>query len=282
MRGIAEFVMRSRSHAIGASMVAAVLPLLGWLSTVIVALVCLRHGVIAGFLVLLWTCLPISVALYYVGDPSPLIAMVGTFLMAVMLRQALSWELVLVASVVLSGVGALIFEFTATDILARFVEFYIEYLQRLDASIALQPDQALPILLGFFASGQAFAMVVMLMIARWCQSALYNPGGFKKEFHQLRLSPLVSLGIVALMLVCYMFSEQLGRWLPLLTVPLVFASLGLVHWVMADRNLSKNWVAGFYVTLVLLSQLIYPFLASVALMDSWFNIRNRIQMIQKD
>lgn len=282
MRGIAEFVMRSRSHAIGASMVAAVLPLLGWLSTVIVALVCLRHGAFAGFLVLLWACLPISVALYYVGDPSPLIAMVGTFLMAVMLRQALSWELVLVASVVLSGVGALIFELTATDLLARFVEFYIEYLQRVDASIALQPDQALPLLLGFFASGQAFAMVVMLMIARWCQSALYNPGGFKKEFHQLRLSPVVSSGIVVAMLVCYMFREQLGRWLPLLTVPLVFASLGLVHWVMNDRNLSKNWVAGFYVALVLLFQLVYPFLASVALMDSWFNIRNRIQMIQKD
>jgi len=282
MRGIAEFVMRSRSHAIGASMVAAVLPLLGWLSTVIVALVCLRHGAFAGFLVLLWACLPISVALYYVGDPSPLIAMVGTFLMAVMLRQALSWELVLVASVVLSGVGALIFELTATDLLARFVEFYIEYLQRVDASIALQPDQALPLLLGFFASGQAFAMVVMLMIARWCQSALYNPGEFKKEFHQLRLSPVVSSGIVVAMLVCYMFSEQLGRWLPLLTVPLVFASLGLVHWVMNDRNLSKNWVAGFYVALVLLFQLVYPFLASVALMDSWFNIRNRIQMIQKD
>ena len=120
------------------------------------------------------------------------------------------------------------------------------------------------------------------MIARWCQSALYNPGGFGTEFHQLRLSPAVSGSIVLAMAVCYMFGDQLGRWLPLLTVPLVFASIGLVHWLIANRGLSKNWVAGFYGSLVLLFQIVYPFLASLALMDSWFDIRNRIETIQKD
>jgi len=32
----------------------------------------------------------------------------------------------------------------------------------------------------------------------------------------------------------------------------------------------------------LLFQIVYPFLASFALMDSWFDIRNRIETIQKD
>jgi hypothetical protein len=282
MRAIAEFAMRGRAYAIAISMVAAALPLLGWLSTVIVALVCLRHGMAQGSLILLWTMLPVGVTYYFVGDPSPMIALFGTFTMAMLLRQTLSWELVLVASVVFSAVGALIFEYSAAGILDRFVQFYIDYLTQVDASIVIDPEQARKLLMGFFALGQAFAMVVMLIVARWCQSTLYNLGGFRKEFHQLRLSPAVSGSIVLAMAVCYLFGDQLGRWLPLLTVPLVFASIGLAHWLMANRELSKTWVAGFYGSLVLLFQIVYPFLASLALMDSWFDIRNRIKTIQKD
>ena len=282
MRAIAEFAMRGRAYATAISMVAAALPLLGWLSTVIVALVCLRSGVAAGSLIFLWTLLPVGVAFYFVGDPSPMIALIGTFMMAMLLRQTLSWELVLIASVVFSAAGALIFEFTAAGILDRFVQFYIDYLAQVDASVVIDPVQARKLLMGFFAVGQAFSMVVMLMIARWCQSTLYNLGGFRKEFHQLRLSPAVSGAIVLAMAVCYMFGDQLGRWLPLLTVPLVFASIGLAHWLMANRELSKNWVVGFYGSLALLFQIVYPFLASLALMDSWFDIRNRIETIQKD
>ena len=282
MRAIAEFAMRGRAYATAVSMVAAALPLLGWLSTVIVALVCLRSGIAAGSLIFLWTMLPVGVAFYVLGDPSPMIALVGTFMMALLLRQTLSWELVLIASVFFSAVGALILEFSAAGILDRFVQFYIDYLAQVDSSVVVDPMQVRKELMGFFAVGQASTMVVMLMIARWCQSALYNLGGFRKEFHQLRLSPVVSGSIVLAMGVCYMFGDQLGPWLPLLTVPLVFASIGLTHWLIANRELSKNWVVGFYGSLALLFQIVYPFLASLALMDSWFNIRNRIETIQKD
>jgi hypothetical protein len=274
--------MRGSAYATALSMVAAALPLLGWLSTVIVALVCLRTGIAAGSMILLWTMLPVGVAFYFVGDPTPMIALLGTGIMAMLLRQTRSWELVLLASVVFSGVGALIFEFSAAGILDRFVEFYIDYLAQVDASVVVDPADARKLLMSFFALGQAYSMVIMLIIARWCQSALYNPGGFRTEFHQLRLSPAVSGSIVLAMAVCYMFGDLLGRWLPLLTVPLVFASIGLAHWLMANRELSKNWVAGFYGSLVLLFQIVYPFLAALALMDSWFDIRNRIKTIQKD
>ena len=282
MRAIAEFAMRSRWHAIGTSMLAAVVPLMGWLTTVIVALVVLRYGVVAGSIVLLWATLPVGVALYYVGDPSPMIALTGAFMMAVLLRQALSWELVLVAAVFLSAVGTVIFEFGAAALLERFATFYLEYLVRIDSGIAMTREQAETLLLGFFALGQAVAMVVMLIIARWCQSALYNPGGFGREFRALSLSPGISGGVVAALLICYLFNDVLGRWLPLLTVPLVFAAISLMHWLVKTKELSTGWLAGFYAGLVLLFQLVYPLLASLALADSWFNLRNRIETIQKD
>jgi hypothetical protein len=125
MRAIAEFAMRGRAYAITISVVAAALPLLGWLSTVIVALVCLRSGVAAGSLIFLWTLLPVGAAFYFLGDPSPMIALVGTVAMALLLRQKRSWELVLVASVFFSAAGALVFEASAASILDGFVQIYI-------------------------------------------------------------------------------------------------------------------------------------------------------------
>ncbi len=282
MKWLAEFAMRSRWHAILTSMLAAVLPLLGWVSTVIVVLVALRHGAAAGSLILLWTLLPVGALFYFVGDPSTIITLVGAFMMAILLRSTVSWELVLVTAVVVAAGGALIFEFAAVDILAQFVDFYISYLEKVGDGVVIEPAMAQTVLLGFLALGQAYAMLVMLVIARWLQSALYNPGGFKKEFHGLRLSPALSGVLVAAMLVCFLFPEQLGRWLPLLTVPLIFAALGLVHWSFTHKSLSKNWVTGFYACLVLLVQLVYPFLASLALMDSWFNLRSRIQSVKED
>ena len=282
MRAIAEFAMRSRGHAIGTSMVAAMLPLLGWLSTVIVALVCLRHGAAAGALILLWTLLPVGVALYYVGDPTSVMALLGTFALALLLRQTLAWELVLIGSVVFAAIGTVVFELMASDLLDRFVQFYLEYQAGMDAALAIPEEKVAPLLLGFIGLGQAYAMLIMLVIARWCQATLYNPGGFKKEFHLLRLSPVTSSVILGLMAVCYLFNESIGYFLPLLMVPLVFAALGLVHWAMARNELSGHWVAMFYISLVLLFQLIHPLLASLALMDSWLDIRNRVQTNQKD
>ena len=276
---VAMACMRVR---IATSMIAAVVPFLGWLSTVIVTLVCLRQGAAAGGFVLLWTLLPVGVGLYLVGDPSPLIALLSTFVLATLLRQTMSWELVLLASVVLAALGTLIFELTASGVLERVAEYYVEYLSQVDASLTIDPAEAKTLLLGFFGMGQAYAMLILLIIARWCQSALYNPGGFQKEFHQLRLSPMSSAAVVAAMIICFMFDELLGQWLPLLTVPLIFAALGLVHWLIASRALSSRWVVALYTCLVLLFQLVYPFLASLALMDSWLNVRNRLQTSQKD
>jgi hypothetical protein len=142
---------------------------------------------------------------------------------------------------------------------------------------ALSYEEAQTFIMGIFAMGQAYAMLAFLILARWWQSQLYNPGGFQKEFHQLRLSPFMSGILIALLLICFVFNEQLGRWIPVLFVPLVMMALSLVHWLMRYQKLTGPWVFGFYMLLLLLFQVIYLLLASLALMDSWFNLRARIQ-----
>ena len=281
MRAIAEFVMRGRPHAVGATLISTSLPLLNWLGSAIVGLVILRKGPVEGLMVLMWALMPLGITLYLIGDPSSVIALLGTAILAYVLRVTVSWEITLAIAVLVSAFGSLVFELTATDVLAVIVEWYMEYMRQLAGQLQqtgeLSVAEAKNSILGFFAIGQAYAMLAFLVLARWWQSELYNPGAFGKEFHQIRISPVLSTALVVMMLFCFVFSEQLGRWIPLLTVPLIVSALAFVHWLMGTRKLSGNWVFGFYLLLLLLFQVVYPLLASLALVDSWFNLRTRIQ-----
>ena len=281
MRALAEFAMRGRSHAIGIAFISASLPLLNWLCSAIVGLVILRKGPLEGLLVLMWALIPLGLAVYYIGDPSPVIALVGTALLAYVLRVTVSWEVTFALAVVISVVGSLIFEQAGAEVLAEIIEFYIGYTAQIATELQttgeLSYEEAQTFIMSFFAMGQAYAMLLFLILARWWQSQLYNPGGFQKEFHQLRMSPLMSGILIALLLICFVFNEQLGRWIPVLFVPLVMMALALVHWLMSYRKLTGPWVFGFYMLLLLLFQVISLLLASLALMDSWFNLRARIQ-----
>ncbi len=281
MNKLLQYVMQNRRNAILIAVISGSLPLLNWFGTAIVGLVMLRKGPMEGAIVLLWAFLPLAVAIYYIGDPSPGIAMIGTAVLAYLLRVTSSWEVTLAAAVILSAIGSLIFELTATDVLTVMVEWYMEYMaqvsEQLQQTSELSFEAAKATIVSFFAMGQAYAMVAVLILARWWQSQLYNPGGLREEFHKIRLSPVMSAGLVCLLLVCFAFSEQLGRWIPLLTVPLFMAALAFVHWVIGYRNLSGSWVFSFYMLLLVLFQVIYPLLTALALMDSWFNLRERIQ-----
>ena len=273
--------MRGRPHAVGATLISTSLPLLNWLGSAMVGLVILRKGPVEGLIVLMWALMPLGITLYLIGDPSSVIALLGTAILAYVLRVTVSWEITLAVAVVVSAFGSLVFELTATDVVAVIVEWYMEYMRQLAGQLQqtgeLSFAEAKNSILGFFAIGQAYAMLAFLVLARWWQSELYNPGAFGKEFHQIRISPVLSTTLVFMMLFCFVFSEQLGRWIPLLTVPLIVSALAFVHWVMGTRKLSGNWVFGFYLLLLLLFQVMYPLLASLALVDSWFNLRTRIQ-----
>lgn len=277
MRALAEFVMRGRNHAVGVAVVSGVLPFLNWLGAAVAALVMLRKGPLEAMIVSMWALMPLAIAVYYIRDPSPAIALIGTAALAYVLRTTGSWEVTFAIAVVISAAGSLIFELMATELLAVIVEWYMELSADLQQAGSVSVEAARMSIMGFFAMSQAYAMLMFLILARWWQSELYNPGGFQKEFHQLRMSPTLSATLVALMLVSFVFDEQLGRWIPLLTVPLIMMALSLVHWMMSYRKLSGHWVFGFYMLLLVLFQVIYPLLAALALIDSLFNLRARIQ-----
>ncbi len=284
MKAVAEFVMRGRRQAIGLAMFAAVIPFLQWLATAIVALVLLRHGPKEGMLVLLWAILPMLLLFYVGGDMTPAIMLVGTVAMAYVLRATASWELTLLTSVGVAVVGVLLIELTAAAVLDELVRLYREFLLEMQAQTAQNESGAVPIpevdvirslLVGVLTMGYAISMTGFLILGRWWQSLLYNPGGFQQEFHQIRLSPMVAGVLVLAVLLSFSF-EPLNRMVQVLTVPLLIAGFALMHWTVKAKQLSTSWLVGFYLLAFLLQ--LYPVLVFLALLDSWFDLRKKIHI----
>ena len=127
-----------------------------------------------------------------------------------------------------------------------------------------------------------FFSIAVLSLARWWQSCLYNPSGFGSEFHSLRLPPLVSMAAVLAVIFCLVFLDRLGVWVPFVVSPLFIAGLGLVHWTFEAAKIPSFWLIGFYMGLFLFFQLFFPVLTSIAIIDSFFDLRSRFKFSKKE
>ncbi|MFT7684679.1 MAG: hypothetical protein ACI9FB_000019 [Candidatus Azotimanducaceae bacterium] len=287
MRFIADFVMRGKLQAIGVSLFGALFPMMYWLSCATVSLVILRKGVRDGLLILLWASLPTVVLIFVYEDPTPMLVLLGLLcgnaLLAFSLRATESWEVTMVVAIFVSGFGTLLFEYGAAGMMSLIVDQYLQFLtsfkQQLgaeSAALAVLPtlEEAHELLFGSIAMFFAYFMLLILILGRWWQSELFNEGGFGVEFQSLRLSPQFSLALVLGLIASYGL-DGFVRWVYILTMPLFIAAIGFVHWIVKQKKLASPWLVTFYLSMVLMFQLVAPVMIMVALMDSWFDLRKR-------
>ena len=288
MRGLAEYIMRGRREATLAVAIAAAMPLLFWLSGAAVALVVLRRGLSEALPVLAWGLLP-AVVWAAVGDLTPLLVILGSAGLAVVLRQGNDWVRVLLLAVPLGVAFALALLMALNEPLQALASSFREMLPELLGQMGIQLDEAgratlllrldellIPVLGGVLGAMHALMALLALMIARYWQAGLYNPGGFRQEFHQLRLPPLVSIGLLALVILAPQWSS-LAILSPVASVPLLLAGLALVHAVVGARNLGRGWLIGIYAVLIWFANFSFILIMFLAFVDSLFDFRSRLR-----
>jgi hypothetical protein len=149
------------------------------------------------------------------------------------------------------------------------------YSQLADDERARLGAMVAPVLTGLIASLLQLVSVLSLMLGRYWQAALYNPGGFGSEFRALKLPPALAFGLLAAMLLGPNLGLELAMLTPICSVPLAFAGLALVHGLAKQGGLAGFWLVGLYVSLLLFMQLIYPLLVVLAIVDSLIDFRGR-------
>ena len=283
MKGLAQFVMRGRMQALLVVVVGASTLMFSWISAAVVALVTLRKGAREGVWLLFWALLPAGALLAVFGDSGPLAMLVGTSVLALVLRTTVSLSLTLLASVVigvLTGLAIIAFGGEALD---QMVVFFAEFLTRLEQQIATGGEGVNAIVLhkptalqiaGMLGLVNSLGSVLCVLLARWWQAALYNPGGFSQEFRALQLPPAVTLVLLAPALALAASGMEYRTWAIIFAVPHTFAGLALVHARAAVRGQGGGWLTGFYL-MWLFFDLIKLIVVFAAIADSWLHFRQR-------
>ncbi len=280
MRPLAEFIMKGRLQAVAVAGLGIGSLMFAWVGAAAAALVTLRKGMTEGAFVVFWALLPAIAVLSYGQDVGPLCMLLVSAVAAEVLRSSRSWPLALCAAVVGGLVSALILYHSAQDYLAGILATVQPMLDQLQTQSRGQLPQ---ILTGDIAAVIGSSTVLWsglaLMLARWWQALLYNPGGFREEMWSLRLPAVVTVVLVAAMLLFSQAGEVYRFWGVMCLLPLIAAGLSLVHGLVGRLALGRVWLVVFYIALLLFGPL-WAVLILAAIVDSWIDIRRRLPTAQ--
>ena len=281
MRGLAEFIMRGRWQALAVAALGAGSLLFGWISASAVALVTLRKGLTEGMWLTLWALLPAGLIAWFSGDSGSVLLLLGAFCLAATLRESVSLPLAVVVSVLVGfASGAALLSFS-TEFLQQLVEVFNAVITQLEAG--LQTDGAVEVSLdrpstvqiaGMLAAGNSAMTVLSLLLGRYWQALLYNPGGFRREFHELRLPPHWTLGLTILALVLWFALPDYTGWAAVAAVPLMFCGFALVHARAAVAGQGTGWLTALYLLWLVIDPVKLALLGIVVI-DAVLNFRGR-------
>jgi len=273
MRGLAEYAMHGRRQAIIVVVLTGLFPLVYCLSAAVVGLVNLRKSATEGLIILLWSLLPAAL-LWMAGDSTPVILMLSTAILAQVLKYKESWSRVIMLGTVLAILTqlSLVWQEGYVAELVSIVEEAIDLQRSQGVVVEYSASEVVNLLLGFYGAYHFTTVISCLVLARWWQAALYNPGGFKTEFHQLRLEPGFAVLLAGFILAALTGVPPLSSWLAIMCIPPLLGGLALLHYLVAWKKLGFSWIVMVY----LLALFISPVVILLGLAESIVNFRKRI------
>lgn len=299
MNALASFIMKGRSQAV---LVIASLTILSWmlslaslLAAAAVALPTLRRGGREG-LILAACALPVVAlagqlvmgngmlaGLYCLAIWAPV------WLVAIVLRATASLPTAFMATLGLGILVVLGFYLVVSDPAAFWsssleatLKPMLEQRSGGNASEALisQTLQAFSrYATGAVAAGSMMTVMISLMIARWWQANLFNPGGFRTEFLQLRLPVKLSWAFLVVILAASVSTGGMTEFAVNLAVPFfmlyLLAGFAVIHAVCSAIQNGRFWLIGIYIGLMFIAPLVVV-IVLVGLTDSWVDWRRRL------
>lgn len=300
MRNLASWLLQSPWQAtvviVGPVLLILALPLLSplfFISGAALALVTLRQGIQQGIrLLFIATVISGSISLLVFNSVMPIVWIALLFwLPLLVLAQILRTTISLDTTVkLLAVIGCL-----AVSIFYIIFDQPLVWLSidNLEASQSLPPDsgieyaaveQLLEILEvitpSLIITSLLILLLAALLLARWWQALLFNPGGFRKEFHELRLGKALSVVMTVLLGIVLINGLQLpllANMTIVMSMIYLVQGISLAHGIIAKLGLSTTWLVAFYVLIIFaISQLL---LLVLAVIDAWADFRNRVKTL---
>lgn len=296
MRALASFIMQRRVQAVlvatGFAILGLLVPPAGYLSGAAVALVTLRRGALEGLLVIGGaTAGGAALALLLWGDGVPALAFVlgmwlPLWLLAIVWRSTVSLAQTLQAAAAIGVLFVVLMHLVLSDPTAWWRDFLDVLRPAMEQAGMFGSGEGVDRVLegmaqamtGLMAAALVFSLMISLIIARWWQATLYNPGGFQPEFHALRLGRGAAIALVVVLVLSLVDGiAALANDIAMVGVAMyLFQGLALVHRMVAAFHAHTLWLVGMYVVIVLVAPQMVMLLSAMGFADTWLDFRARL------
>ncbi len=285
-------------QAVVVAVVTAILSLmifpLGYLSSAAVALVVLRVGVISGLKVAAIATLISGIMAMllmhnpWIGAGFLLLMWLPVIALAVYLRKHADLKGALYRAAVLGCMVVTALFMVLDDPVAWWnnilTQLFTEAFKGIEGSAKSITDlsnELAPIMTGLIAVAFVVQTTGSLLLARWWQATLFNPGGFRDEFQQLRFDKGFMLITMLLITVASVTDGVLSLYLiglfMICAFILMLQGLAIVHAVVRGVKAHHIWLVLLYGMMVIAMPQTAITLAVAALVDNWFDIRAYIE-----
>jgi hypothetical protein len=301
MKALAGFIVSGRYQAILSAslcgMLAFVLPpfstLTNYLGAAVVSLVTLSIGVSHGLLVMVAATVVTMLFYQLMGVPPATIAVtvlmlwVPCWLISLVLRRTVSLAGAMLAAAVLGLVALALIYTVAGDPAPWWYEHLLLIRSALEEAGLFPQGVSVDALLqdlsrlmtGVVVASLALGAVCSLLVGRWWQAILVNPGGLHSEFCSLRFPQSTGLMVLGLMIVTQFIqgpaSDMSAQGVLVMLVPYLFAGLAVLHGLVARQGRGKGWLIAVYALLGIIPQTAL-LLSGLGLVDTWVDFRRRL------
>ncbi len=293
--------MKTRWRAMTLVACLGLVPMFGWASNALLALVTLRMGMIEGAVIYVAGLAPLLVAavLGSFSNDIKLLVLTLTFVAALLLAT----EKQLFMTILCVSVASVVFYTLLADrewsdfnlLKSQLMSIEIKHTGSAEGSQLSElptfnsEDQPLVLdtsgkLKQALMSGNlvdqllvnvvVINILVGLFLGRWWQAILYNPGGFQREFHELE-APKSLVGALALapILLYGAFKMEAAPWVVSLQLPLLILGISMVHFWSKRKGLVSGWLVLFYITL----PWTYLFVIMLGVADTFFGFKRNLK-----
>ena len=291
MKALAQWAMRGPIEATalvaGFGLLSWYLPPLAYVASAVVALLAMQLDVGRALGVTAAATVVLSLlSLVLLGSPVPgLAGALLTLAPVAVLGELVRRQGVLAAALVGAGVLGMLLALAGWLLPADPQQWWLEHLRRFleqamgSAAVDELPPEELkalaglmPGLIGLMAVTGTF---ISLMLGRWWQALLYNPGGFQRDFHALSIGRGLALTLVVFAALGAAGLEIAVNMALAGAAVAMFHGLAIVHALTARLPQGIWWLLPFYVLLLFMLPYLALMLAVAGVLDTVLDFRRR-------
>ncbi|OGT46794.1 MAG: hypothetical protein A3E83_03840 [Gammaproteobacteria bacterium RIFCSPHIGHO2_12_FULL_41_20] len=303
---LTTYLLKHRWLALLLTFACTFVPVLGTLSILFAVLVTLRKGMIEGAVFTLAAVLPYCISTYIsfgVPQPVPLIFVWGavglivvsnilTWFFAVILYKEGDFSLVLQTGALLTMLIVSLVHIFFPEVdkwwSTQLTTYFNQSPALLDTLKSHSTNVSLVEMIDttkYYATGFLMAMVfvnavIQLIIARWWQAAMFQPGALKKELHAIRLGRLIGVFFIGGIFLSYVRNRVALDIMPILYVTFAIAGLSLLHYIVTLVKVSPwFWLLMMYIAVIWLFPVSIIIVAVTAFFDTWFDFRKYVSKV---